>query len=166
MKKRQALAARKYLAPSIVVITLIHFTVGSGGLSARTAASSEPRQPAAPKTVWDGVYTKEQAIRGQAAYMQVCSYCHRADMSGSEVRGELAPELVGAYFLLRWSGPLSQLLIKIDDEMPKDAPGTVTSEAAIDIIGYLLEANDARPGTAELPPDREKVKQVLVTKKP
>jgi len=87
-------------------------------------------------------------------------------MSGSEVRGELAPELVGAYFLLRWSGPLSQLLIKIDDEMPKDVLGTVTFEAAVDIISYLLEANDARPGTAELPPDREKVKQVLVTKKP
>jgi hypothetical protein len=42
----------------------------------------------------------------------------------------------------------------------------VTSEAAVDIISYLLEANDARPGTAELPPDRERVKQVLVTKKP
>ena len=95
--------------------------------------------------------------------MQACGYCHRADISGSEVKGELAPELVGAYFFFDGMAvSLLQLLIKIDDEMPKDAPGTVTSEAAADIVSYLLEANDARPGAVELPRDREKVKQFLV----
>jgi mono/diheme cytochrome c family protein len=140
------LAASTSLAASAIVITFA--------------------QQGPAKTIWDGVYTKEQAIRGQQAYKQTCGYCHRSDMSGSEVAGELAPELVGVFFVLRWGGPLSQLFIKIDDEMPKDAPGTVTSEAAADIVSYLLEANDAQAGTTELPPDRERLKQILVTKKP
>ena len=118
------------------------------------------------KTIWNGVYTREQARRGALAYRQTCSYCHGLDLGGSEVAGELAPELEGAYFLLRWGGPLSQLFIKIDDDMPKDAPGTVTSEAASDILSYLLEANEAPAGEAEFPPDREKAKEILVTQKP
>ena len=31
----------------------------------------------ARKSVWDGVYTEEQAERGQRTYTRVCSYCKR-----------------------------------------------------------------------------------------
>jgi mono/diheme cytochrome c family protein len=130
------------------------------------AASVPTNAQGARKTIWEGVYTRNQAARGELAYRQTCGYCHGLDLGGSEVAGELAPELEGAFFLLRWDGPLSQLFIKIDDDMPKDAPGTVTSEAASDIVGYLLSKNDAPAGESELPPDREKLKEILVTKKP
>src|SRR5207247_198216 len=98
--KRLLLAASKSLAASAVVITLGQLTFGSGtGLSAQTTTSAAPIEQAAPKTIWDGVYTKEQAARGQQAYKQTCGYCHGPDMSGSEVGGELAPELVGVFFV-------------------------------------------------------------------
>ena len=61
---------------------------------------------------------------------------------------------------------MSDLFIKIDDYMPKDDPGSVSSEDTADIIAYLLQSNQARAGESEIPPDREKVKDILVTKKP
>ena len=118
------------------------------------------------KTIWDGVYTKEQAGRGRATYTHTCSYCHGTDLTGGEVAGELAPDLKGVYFILRWTGSLSDLFIKIDDYMPKDDPGSVSSEDTADIIAYLLQSNQAQAGESEIPPDREKVKHILVTKKP
>jgi mono/diheme cytochrome c family protein len=118
------------------------------------------------KTIWDGVYTKEQAQRGRAAYTEACSYCHGPGLTGGEVAGELAPDLKGIYFILRWSGSLSDLFIKIDDSMPKDDPGAVSSEDTADIIAYLLQSNQAQAGESEIRSDREKVKDILVTKKP
>jgi mono/diheme cytochrome c family protein len=153
------------------LILIVGATIQAGqSLSAASRFQSAVSSPVSAqgliRTIWDGVYTREQARRGQAAYKQTCGYCHGLDLGGSEVAGELAPELEGAIFLLRWDGPLSQLFAKIDDEMPKDAPGSVTSEAATDIVSYLLEANEARAGDAELQPDRQKLKEILVTRKP
>ena len=128
---------------------------------ALAAAAQAPK-----KTIWDGVYTKEQADRGRAAYTETCSYCHGQGLTGGEVDGEVAPDLKGVYFILRWNGSLSDLFIKIDDSMPKDDPGAVSSEDTADIIAYLLQSNQAQAGASEIPPDREKVKDILVTKKP
>jgi S-disulfanyl-L-cysteine oxidoreductase SoxD len=128
---------------------------------ALAAAAQAPK-----KTIWDGVYTKEQAERGRAAYTETCSYCHGQGLTGGEVDGEVAPDLKGVYFILRWNGSLSDLFIKIDDSMPKDDPGSVSSEDTADIIAYLLQSNQAQAGASEIPPDREKVKDILVTKKP
>ena len=135
-------------------------------LALAVAAASSPHAQAPKKTIWDGVYTKEQAGRGRATYTQTCSYCHGTDLTGGEVAGELAPDLKGVYFILRWTGSLSDLFIKIDDYMPKDNPGSVSSEDTADIIAYLLQSNDAQAGASDIPPDREKVKDILVTKKP
>ena len=135
-------------------------------LALAVTAASSPFAQAPKKTIWDGVYTKEQAERGRAAYAQTCSYCHGTGLIGAEVAGELAPDLKGVYFILMWTGSLSDLFIKIDDYMPKDNPGSVSSEDTADIIAYLLQSNDAQAGQSEIPPDREKVKDILVTKKP
>ena len=36
----------------------------------------------APRTVWDGVYTREQAQRGEKLYEQECGRCHGDDLTG------------------------------------------------------------------------------------
>ena len=41
--------------------------------------------------VWDGVYTKEQADKGQALYKQHCGTCHGDALEGIE----MAPALTG-----------------------------------------------------------------------
>src|SRR4249920_2264547 len=65
-------------------------------------ASASPLAQDAEKrtTVLDGVFNKDQAARGQAKYMAVCSNCHQGDLSGSDQ----APALAGGDFVDRWDG--------------------------------------------------------------
>jgi quinoprotein glucose dehydrogenase len=135
-------------------------------LASWLAAAPSPYAQAPQKTIWDGVYTEEQADRGKTSYTQICSRCHGASLIGGEVAGEVAPDLKGVYFVLRWSDTLSNLFIKIDDTMPKDDSGSVSSEETADIIAYLLQSNGAPAGESEVMPDREQVKSILVTRKP
>ena len=41
---------------------------------------------AATKTVWDGVYTADQAERGRGFYAEHCARCHGGDLQGGEHR--------------------------------------------------------------------------------
>lgn len=129
-------------------------------LGVRTVA-----QPAT-KTIWEGVYTKEQAARGQETYDQRCGFCHRSDLSGGKVGDEVAPAIGGPTFPVRWRGPLSELFFKIADEMPKDNPGSLSANAVADVVSFLLFANEAPRGDVELSSDPEQLKAILVTRKP
>src|SRR5438046_2024523 len=73
------------------------------------------------RKVTDGVYTTEQATRGQALYTAQCASCHGAMMQGAQ-----APPLTGASFLDIWSGPVSEVASKILHTMPEATPGTLT----------------------------------------
>lgn len=75
--------------------------------------------------------------RGQSLYRKSCSSCHRDDLSGSD----RAPALIGNVFWTRWKGRSeSELLNRIRTTMPQDRPGSLTTEAYADIVGYILNA--------------------------
>src|SRR5687767_1834428 len=77
----------------------------------------------APQTVWDGVYTREQAERGEKLYRQECGRCHGDDLAGIES----APALTGSTFAPNWDGvPLSDLLERMRVSMPQDKPGSLS----------------------------------------
>src|SRR5262245_58581569 len=50
------------------------------------------------QTVWDGVYTEEQATSGAAVYHKACAFCHQDDLTGDQ----FSAPLVGRGFLRRW----------------------------------------------------------------
>jgi len=54
----------------------------------------------AQKTVWDGVYTEEQAKRGAEVYAEKCAMCHGDSLGGVES----APALTGPAFYATWEG--------------------------------------------------------------
>jgi cytochrome c5 len=54
------------------------------GVDYKMAASQTRAPHYANRIVWTGVYTHEQAARGKLAYTQLCSRCHREDLSGGE----------------------------------------------------------------------------------
>src|ERR1700742_1093876 len=70
------------------------------GFGFRAEVSATPQDAPKAKTVWDGVYSKDQAARGQAKYQTACSNCHQGDLSGSDQ----APSLAGGDFTDRWDG--------------------------------------------------------------
>ena len=99
------------------------------------------------KTQWDGVYTAEQATRGQVAYTNSCAACHGSDLNGTDV-----PSLTGADFLRNWSdSTVGQLFERIKFSMPLDTPGTLSPQQAADIVAFILQKGNFPAGQSELP---------------
>src|SRR4051812_39399581 len=55
----------------------------------------------ARQSEWDGVYTDDQAARGEAHYARSCESCHGADLSGNPV--DEIPALAWDAFLMHWN---------------------------------------------------------------
>ena len=108
------------------------------------------------KSVWDGVYTAEQAKRGEALYGQHCASCHGATLLGAEE----APALTGPEFSGNWTGlTVGDLYDRIRMSMPADDPGKVSGQQKVDIIAYMLRVGAFPAGMTELPRDQ----QILTT---
>ena len=117
----------------------------------------------ARRTVLDGVYTAEQATRGQAAYDRHCGSCHLEDLSGTD-RG---PALAGDSFLSAWiDASVGDLFDRTHRSMPQDEPGTLPVDVTRDIVAYLLQANDYPVGGTELQTDLTALHGIVIVRKP
>jgi cytochrome c len=102
------------------------------------------------KSVWDGVYTEEQAKRGEALYMKFCASCHAEGLTGQEQ----APALLGVAFASTWEGtPLSELLERMRTSMPEDNPGSLSRQENADILAHMLKAAQFPVGPTPLSAD-------------
>lgn len=128
----------------------------------QTSASAAAQAPAKAATVADGVFSADQAKRGQTKYTQACSTCHQADLSGSDQ----APALVGGDFVDRWDGQsVADLADRIRTSMPADDVGSLTTPMSVDIVAYVLQTNGFPAGSEEMKPDRAALKAVMIKKK-
>jgi mono/diheme cytochrome c family protein len=139
---------------TVAAAALIAGALGYGGIAAQETPPA--------KSVWDGVYSQEQATRGQAKYTQVCSSCHQADLSGSDQ----APSLSGGDFVDRWNDQsVGDLADRIRLTMPLDDIGSLTVQMSADITAFLLQANNFPAGAEELKADRNAMKAVVIKRK-
>ena len=100
------------------------------------------------RTVWDGVYTDEQATRGEALYGEHCIRCHGASLQGN---GEGANPLTGATFKSTWNGvSIGAMFDRVRLSMPQDKPGTLTRQQVADLLAFILRANKFPAGKSEL----------------
>src|SRR5215467_9358766 len=120
--------------------------------------------PADARSVWDGVYTEEQAKRGEAVYGKECAACHGATLTG----GESAPPLTGGGFQANWNGlSLGDLFDRIRKTMPQTAPGRLTRQQDADVLAFMLSINKFPAGKTELYRQSEMLKEIrFETKKP
>ncbi len=118
------------------------------------------------RTVWNGVYTKEQAIRGQQAYRKACTYCHHDDLLGGEDLQVIPPALVGITFSERWNNrSVAELFRTIAETMPWRRP-SLDAQSYADILTYLLQENGMPAGATELPAAIAPLENILITDKP
>ena len=111
----------------------------------------------APRSLWDGVYTQDQAKRGEAVYVEKCARCHGAQLIG----GDMNPPLVGPEFLSTWNTKtVGDLFDRIRTTMPADKPGSVSRQQSSDVVAYLLSANKFPIGSTELENQTELLKQI------
>ena len=109
-----------------------------------------------PASVWDGVYSAEQAKRGAALYSNECASCHGATLEG---RGQ-APELSGEEFTAKWDGTtVADLFERIQSSMPADRPGRLSADQTAAVIAFILCVNKF-PAAAELPGDPARLRQI------
>jgi mono/diheme cytochrome c family protein len=116
-------------------------------LAATVAAAAQSADSG--RTVWNGVYTEAQADRGQREYSAHCANnCHRDDLSGyNEV-------LRGQRFMEKYrEASLHLLFDKIKTTMPRNAAGSLSDQQYVDIVTYVLRANEFPAGSDELSVD-------------
>ena len=101
------------------------------GLCLAVAAS------AAPQTINDLVYTKDQAKIGKQLYQDNCIACHDKK-----------------YFrpvLKAWNGqPLSVLFAVMSASMPESNPGSLPEKDYVDILAYILSLSRYPAGETRL----------------
>ncbi|MBI4888747.1 MAG: c-type cytochrome [Acidobacteria bacterium] len=98
------------------------------------------------RSVADGVYSAEQAQRGQQLYQAQCVACH-----GDKLQGLIGPMLTGEAFVSAWGGRSAAVLVdKIQNTMPLGAPGSLMRPQAIDIAAYILQGGSFKPGQTAL----------------
>jgi mono/diheme cytochrome c family protein len=98
-------------------------------------------------SVWDGVYTEDQAKRGSPLYSEHCASCHGPELMG----GEMAPPLATGDFLSGWDGlTVGDLFERIRISMPQNAPGSLSGQQNADILAFVFSANKFPAGMTEL----------------
>ena len=116
----------------------------------------------ATRSIWDGIYSSEQAARGKKAYLADCAECH-----GENLRGiDDASPLVGQIFRKKWDGKSVGRLIDVTRRtMPTDSPGTLSRQVCTDLVAYLLSVNGFPAGKTDLAPDAADLRQILIEPK-
>ena len=110
-------------------------------------------------SVWDGVYTEDQATRGKDAYLRECAACHLEDLLGDGI----APALIGGAFEYRWNDlSVGDLLAAIRATMPQGAPASLSPQAYVDMVSYLLQVNEFPTGAAELPTKEAALNEIII----
>jgi DNA-binding beta-propeller fold protein YncE/mono/diheme cytochrome c family protein len=119
---------------------------------APATSSMEPAQ-----SVWDGIFTAEQANRGEALYAQRCARCHAPDLTG----GEIAPALNSAEFKSNWTDlSVDDLFERIKVSMPQDNPGSLSRQQTADILAFVLSKGHFPEGKTELAREAEVLKAI------
>jgi mono/diheme cytochrome c family protein len=135
-----------------------------GGASGRESAVAL-QGSSVRRSVWDGVYTDGQAKRGKDSYEYSCATCHSPDLDGDP--GRDVPALYGEDFVGEWSKhTVRDLFDLVRTSMPKDSPGSLRAETYVDIVTYILQANEFPSGGQELAADVTVLERVGIDKTP
>ena len=114
---------------------LVGLALGLGaGMTLGGEEKTKPRQSTA-----DGVYTLDQAKRGERAHREACLHCHLPDFYRGGLVESWAGNTVGAFNL------------EIVNTMPQDRPSSLKPEEYADIMAFLLKLAGFPAGETELP---------------
>jgi mono/diheme cytochrome c family protein len=109
----------------------------------------------------DGIYSADQAHRGEAAYRKQCLSCHGEALDGVGPY----PPLSGDDFLSKYEGqPTVNVYDMIQKLMPADKPGTLSRPEAADLLAYILSFNKFPAGKTDLPSDEDSLKKLVLPK--
>lgn len=137
-------------------------------LEAQAAETAAPEADGAAaeggeRTIFDGVYTEEQADRGMGFFGTDCATCHSNTARGSSA----APGLIGYTLDSKYADqPLYTYFDYMRSNMPPGNAGWFTDQEYADIVAYLLELHGAPAGDTELEGTEEALSAIMIVPTP
>jgi mono/diheme cytochrome c family protein len=129
----------------------------AGGLWGSAAVAQAPAT-----SVSSGVYTADQAKRGQTVYVEKCAQCHLEDLTGGT-----SPPLAGSDFLNSVKGKtVGAVFEQVQMTMPFDSPGSLTAEQYAEVLAYVLSVNKFPSGDKELAHQIDALQQIVFDAQP
>jgi mono/diheme cytochrome c family protein len=123
-------------------------TVYAAAIIVLTIAGAVAAASGEATSVWDGIYTTEQAERGREAYARGCAECHGDGLEGLDP----SPALTGSDFRWDWNElSVGDLYERVRISMPDGNPSSMTNAEKLDSIAYMLAKNGYPAGDVELP---------------
>ena len=153
LNERSAIGVQVATVMAVVASSILWSACASAPANAgqETVTAETPEPAAAGMTILDGVYTEEQAGRGENLAQANCWACH----SSSEWSN-------GRYVGL-WAGrSVGTLFDDLERTMPYDEPGRLTREEYSDLIAYIFSLSDVPAGDVPLPSDADGLAQIQV----
>ena len=98
----------------------------------------------------DGIYTTEQAMRGQRVASMRCFPCHTPAEWGSPGFMDLASR-----------GGVGEVYGIIRSTMPPGNPGGLRNDQYASLLAYMLRIRGVPPGETQLPNDPEELQRML-----
>jgi cytochrome c5 len=133
---------------------IVSGVIWSAGLvNASPVQSSRPQDTSAAvaPSVLDGVFTSDQATRGEDTFRKICSVCHTL------------AQHTGAKFAERWNGStVGDLFDLMSNTMPDGNPGSLKPEEYAAVIAFFLRENGYPEGKQELPADNAALMKVRI----
>jgi hypothetical protein len=135
---------RKLLPASFLVLALT--------VTIRAGLAQEAGKDGPTVSTTTGVYLETQAKAGQEIFEATClGGCH--NMASHR----------GAAFKNHWDGrPLWDIFKLINEEMPKDDPGSLSVTDTANLVAYILKLNGQPAGKEELSTDPAALKRIKI----
>ena len=124
-------------------------------LASPSSVEAQSTDSTRQKSVLAGVFTEEQAAKGDSEHQANCSACHGAE------------NYTGEAWAKNWIGRTAfDLFDQLKTTMPEDNPGGLSTQQYTDIIAYIFKINGLPAGTAVLPADPEALRLIKIEAKP
>ena len=123
-----------------VRMAAVALVLGAASLAAQEEGGDpeEAGDAAATANTTQGVFSEEQATRGEDVFWNICAECH-------------FEEDFGGPFIQSWAGAsVKDLIDEIVATMPEDNPGGMPMEQYVDVVAYMFKINGMPTGDDEL----------------
>ena len=120
--------------------------IGMAGILAAAVTLTAQEEPT---SVQSGVYSKEQAERGEKLFGEICIACHQPE------------EFSDGGYMDGWTGQTVHDFVEfIRSTMPEDNPGMLKRSEYIDIVAYFFEINGLPAG--DTPMERSALRKLRI----
>lgn len=126
-----------------VWMAAVAIILGASSLTAQEEGGEdvEAEEAAATVTTTQGVFSEDQATRGEDVFYNICAECH-------------FEEDFGGPFIQSWVGAsVKDLVDEIVATMPEDNPGGLPAGQYVDVVAYMFKLNGMPTGDDELGTD-------------